>query len=927
MQDGLPVSTINAIAQDPNGFLWLATEGGGVVVFDGNSLEVKDLNLPSPFVSSLFIEGDSLWIGTEKGLVLRVMSSEKPGTDTLYSDLGRVHFIERKDGALWIGSRTGLYRKQGSKVNRLQPIEDVYDFEIVGGDHWTASRMGLYKTEDFNEFTQVSSLPHRTLTQTETQGLLTSDPDKVYSLTNSNFQEIRARDVRSVVESEGQILLGSYYQGLFVFDAEGVSNFSLANGLSDAKIRVVFADAQGTVWLGGLASFTRWTEPELSLFTQSDGLPESEVWSVYTGTKTWLGLSQGIVNGFETYSQAQFAEAYTGIVLGMTEWKGRLYLATESGLWMQKSNGELEPVGPSMGLPIDFVFSVCTYNNQLVVATGSGLFITQAGRFRYLEMEESIITQVLSNSQKLFIVTANNGLFVYDNGDIENYPLKDIPLDSTTITHVAVSESGLYVGTSSKGLYLFEKGNVQNLSPETGLNSSLVWSVVAVDSNQVWVGTEKGVQAILKENGIWKTQSVVGGQESEITLECNVGAVSYDEKNRIIYWGTTTGLAQIELSKHPFAERVIPVQITRMDLFFNAETDWSEFAEPNEAWSYVPKKLNLPYDQNYLRFRFVRPLASSEVEYRYRLIGQDASWTYAGASREAVFTNISSGKYTFSVQSRGIHEDWPQEQTLYSFVIQPPFWFTWWFITAFVTLLVGSTLLFIQYRIKRAQHKLDLENQMMELERKALRLQMNPHFVFNALDAISGFIFKNEPQSAVKYLNSFAKLMRLTLETSREHYIPLQSEVSLLTHYLELEALRFKGKFTYELSVSDDLDEYEISIPPMLIQPHIENAILHGLRPKETEDGLVTVNFEPVNEDTLQCVITDNGIGREKAKEKAVRETGKKSLATEITQERIALMNKGNTHKLSFDVLDLKDDSGEAIGTQVILIIPIEEDF
>jgi sensor histidine kinase YesM len=113
----------------------------------------------------------------------------------------------------------------------------------------------------------------------------------------------------------------------------------------------------------------------------------------------------------------------------------------------------------------------------------------------------------------------------------------------------------------------------------------------------------------------------------------------------------------------------------------------------------------------------------------------------------------------------------------------------------------------------------------------------------------------------------------------------------------------------------------------MLIQPHIENAILNGLRPKETEDGLVTISFEPVNEDTLQCVITDNGIGREKAKEKAVRETGKKSLATEITQERIALMNKGNTHKLSFDVLDLKDDSGEAIGTQVILIIPIEEDF
>jgi len=937
VQDGLPVSTVNDIVQDPAGFLWIATEGGGVVVYDGISFTVSKLDLPSPFVSSLKIEGDSLWIGTEKGLALRVMSPSGKTKDTLYSSTGRVHFIQRINGVLWVGSRNGLFKKSGGEITRIQTLQDVYDIEILGDSLWVASREGLYLSTSAKPQKRISSLPHKTLTHSQKWGLLGSDYQKVYCLvpalsseaSDATFAPIYSKDIRSVVSVDGQLYMGSYYTGLLIFGDRGLQTYSKDNGLVDPKLRTVFVDNQGSVWLGGLASLTRFVEPELSLLTREDGLPESEVWSVYSGESTWLGMSQGIVSlPSQNHSKnIPLSRAATGIVLAMAEWEGQLYLATESGLWVKSKNQALTPIGYNMGLPQDFVFSVCTHKGELVVATGSGLYITQRGRFSPIDMDNAIITQVLSDSNLLYIVTANKGIFTFSDDRVQSISIPEIPLDSTTITHVAVNHGSLYLGTSNRGLYLLEEEGVFHLEQTDGLTSNLIWSVLAIDSSQLWVGTEKGVQALLKKGGRWWPQSVLGGQNSEITLECNVGAVSHDPILNKIYWGTTQGLARVDLSSLCFDNPQQPVQISRIDLFFNTETDWSSYAKPSKAWSATPENLQLPYDQNYLRFKYVQPIASDELEYRYRLIGQDASWTLAGSSMEAVFTNIPSGRFTFSVQSKGVHQEWPEYQTTYSFSIAPPFWYTWWFIALLAIALGGSTVFYIQFRIKRAQSQLDLENQMMDLERKALRLQMNPHFVFNALDAISGFIFKNEPQSAVKYLNSFAKLMRLTLETSREHFIPLESEVRLLSHYLELEALRFKGKFTYDLTISPDLDTYEVAIPPMLIQPHIENAILHGLRPKETQDGKVTIVFEPLEEDTLKCTISDNGIGREKSKEKAVQETGKKSLATEITQERIALMNKTNTFKLSFEILDLKESNGDAIGTQVVLIIPTEEDF
>jgi sensor histidine kinase YesM len=172
----------------------------------------------------------------------------------------------------------------------------------------------------------------------------------------------------------------------------------------------------------------------------------------------------------------------------------------------------------------------------------------------------------------------------------------------------------------------------------------------------------------------------------------------------------------------------------------------------------------------------------------------------------------------------------------------------------------------------------------------------------------------------VRYLTSFAKLMRLTLESSRETRVPLQNELQLLKNYIELEQLRFGQSFSYRIEVDDEIDPYEDHLPPMLVQPFVENAILHGLRNRAQGKGELTLTFQRTGE-YLQCRITDNGVGREKSRALNAKR-GKRSLATSITEERIELLSKSLGKPVRFQITDLTDSKGEAAGTEVLITFP-----
>lgn len=242
------------------------------------------------------------------------------------------------------------------------------------------------------------------------------------------------------------------------------------------------------------------------------------------------------------------------------------------------------------------------------------------------------------------------------------------------------------------------------------------------------------------------------------------------------------------------------------------------------------------------------------------------------------------------------------------------------FAVLFALLLSG--IIFLVYNRRQLKKTLTLQKELAEYEQKALHLQMNPHFVFNCLGSISSFIVQNGTDSAIKYLSKFSKLMRLTLEYSKEALIPIDKEIESLQNYLELEQLRFNQKFNFTINKSNDIED-DMAIPPLLLQPFVENSIIHGLIPK-AEKGLITINFS-IDKENLLCTIEDNGIGFDKSKE--IKETlvsVHKSMALDITKKRLEMMEASTSKKANVAIEELKNKDGAILGTKVVLNLPIQ---
>ena len=237
-------------------------------------------------------------------------------------------------------------------------------------------------------------------------------------------------------------------------------------------------------------------------------------------------------------------------------------------------------------------------------------------------------------------------------------------------------------------------------------------------------------------------------------------------------------------------------------------------------------------------------------------------------------------------------------------------------VTVSLIVLIAGVFLFLGFRkrqkIKSEQKEILLKAEISETELKALRAQMNPHFIFNALNSIADYINKNDARSADYYLGKFAKLMRGILENSEEKEISLSEELKMLEFYMDLESLRFKNKFNYEVKIADDINPENTLIPPMILQPFVENSILHGLAKKEN-DGKITIHIDKT-EDLLKCTIEDNGIGR-----KNPNENLNKSYGVKLTKERIALFDKGQNSDSGVFYTDLET------GTKVELRLPLKE--
>jgi sensor histidine kinase YesM len=341
--------------------------------------------------------------------------------------------------------------------------------------------------------------------------------------------------------------------------------------------------------------------------------------------------------------------------------------------------------------------------------------------------------------------------------------------------------------------------------------------------------------------------------------------------------------------------------------------------------------ITLKYNQNNICIEFTNLslLNSNSNYYRYKIKDVDKDWNLLTENRLCL-QRLQAGAYNLVIQGSNNSGVWQEDVFNMKINITPIFYKSFWFLSLIGLLVVIGLYKLYRWRIYQIREeeylKTFYKKQLSELEMKALRAQMNPHFIFNSLNSIQKFIFDRDEYSASQYLTKFSRLIRLILDHSDQDFISIASEKELLRLYLEMESLRFTEVFDYNINI-DDTISLDYKIPSMIIQPHVENAIWHGLLhlPKEKESpnyrkGKLLINLNKSNNNEILITIEDNGVGREKAKEyKSKQVLKKKSYGSNLSEQRIRIFNEMHGVKTDFKIEDLLNVSNESIGTRVTI--------
>ncbi len=336
----------------------------------------------------------------------------------------------------------------------------------------------------------------------------------------------------------------------------------------------------------------------------------------------------------------------------------------------------------------------------------------------------------------------------------------------------------------------------------------------------------------------------------------------------------------------------------------------------------INKTNNFSSNKKKFQFTLSSPsiLNSNNTFYHYKLQGNDETWsinTYY--ANEIIYNALAPGNYTFNVfaERQGIVSN----TISYSFVINAPFYTKWWFILFLILIFLMIVYKIYNWKLSIQQKKAKQINELNASKLTAIQSQMNPHFIFNSLNSIQDLILKGDVEKSYSYITTFSNLVRRTLSYSDKDFIDFEQEIKLLELYLSLEKLRFKKDFNFNLQTNQIVD---IQIPPMLIQPFIENALIHGLLHKEGEKKL-SILFE-LNE-ILTCKIEDNGIGREKAKAIKIRQRNNhESFSVKAIKKRFDILSETLNGSFGYSYEDIKED-GVVVGTRVTLSIPIKHKF
>lgn len=954
-ENGLPSNQINCIAPDHLGFLWLATNAG-LVRWDQELTTFTTMDgLSSNEITTLASdEQNRLWIGTRRNGVCcldnNTISALTSKNNIVNQSITSLLYLE-KQHLLMIGTENGLsvfdgntYKNYNSKTNGWHITalcsndtsvlfttskQGMHYYHILKEEVFTLPKthplfeysspilkcdtQGNYYISTGNKGFKLNShngTKHFTLNWSITgitedkNGIIwlsavsnNNHQSKIFQLKNNQLTDYTHRlniSDNHVVSclyadpNEGTIIIGLEQAGLLICPSTVFQEMDTKS--DDTKWTDIIEDRQQNIWLTG---------SHLYKLTEKDSLQIEKI------QLKGISLNTKPVNLKRIFSDLFFLD------------NGKIYQYNKTNL---PSTKEIH-FGNS---PIE-IFSVC--KSLIIAKNASDLVFYNYATNKIIHTVPFInrVKSIHAASQKAFILDDNGHVYqaTYSNIETDGFKAIEVPFP---VSHIITDIHQNVVCADTYGnVYLIDCSNwdiIEKLSLKVHIPGSIVQWLLCDSKNNLWIGTDKGISMLSLNATSHNNRNIIQSWGKGEGYYCPTSSKAIETSNGQIWVLSDQKIVHFLPSLLNNIKRKPNLQLTQIKssktthyglshLFHTQMTDKST-------------EISFSNDENSLMFLFdiTNTINKERVVYQYRLLPGNIEWSTPVRQPFVFLSDLRPGNYTLSVQAYFEHS--PNNLTLneYNFSIRSPWYLS---IYAWITyiaalLLISSILLELKIKQirKQEENKIITSEKMALLKMEALQAQMNPHFIFNALNSLQYSILENNTDTALEFIGEFSKLIRSTLDNASQHFISLHNEIEYIENYMKVEQMRYINAFYYSLSIADDIDTNELFVPPMLLQPHIENAIKYAFT---TSIGYIIISFSRV-QDKLICMVEDNGIGRQQSMK---RQKSHQSKSHVISQKRFEMLNQYYKRKneFRFEIEDLFDEDNHSSGTRVTLIYPV----
>jgi ligand-binding sensor domain-containing protein len=929
-KDGLAGSTVYCMVQDKDGFLWFGTDIG-LSRFDGTRFKnfTKGDGLPDNEIIQLFADSKGrIWIAPFRKTVCYYYKG-KIHTQETDSVLKRIRitdnvirFAEDKAG--------NILMQESHRLNMLDVngqvtiIDKINERPINIGSISSGPRAGfmviegksLYQYAN-NQFHLIENLPifgnHFTYFAISPENMIwRTDSLHARAVSFKTQQVINLPHMVSQINFtvvDNEHVAQCTREGAYIYDISTTGNAQ--HFLPDLAVTSVLKDMEGNTWFSTLGhGVYRLSSP--FVLNIKIGKNNSQVFSLARyGNSILASSDRNIIHRFNRKTgkpeKTDIILQEQGVnpifALSVNEEKNIL-CGTSISVYKLSADFKWE-------YQINYIVVKALFldRDKLYVATTNNVLVVDPENLHIVDtIWHDRATSVFVSNDTAYIGTLN-GLYCFLPNRTTKF-LGEYNLSlQVRITAMQKDSAGiLWIGTYGDGLIGYKDDSiVAVINKERGLTSN-VCRTVYLSGNALWVGTEKGLNKInVAAPGYPVTKYTSGdGLATEI-----INAI-YVDSNKV-FVGTPEGVTF-------FDEEKVASQ-SRCDLRFTDITIGGQLYHPDE----IP--VLIPHQKNSIQFNFVgiSYKSTGDIRYRYRLMGLDTTWR---ETRETFlsYPTLPSGDYQlqlqainkFDVRSKLLTAQFTIDKLLYERT-----WFRTLIGLLFLAMMGLLVYLIIRRIRKREREKAAISKRINELEQLSRKAQMNPHFIFNSLNSIQHYVMDADVAGANKFISGFSRLIRQTLDFSSKPEISLDEELDYLTNYLELEKTRLENAFSWAVSISAGVHPADYYIPPMILQPFVENSVRHGLRFRRDKNGVVTITVKRAG-DHLVCILEDNGVGRKAAMSyKSISPINYQSKGLSLTADRIMMYNKEHEQKISMQIDDLEDSDHQALGTRVTINFPV----